>query len=140
MLEAAGGFANGANTVLLVVTILATALAVVSGLAGFAVYLGGSWRKSEMDLLRKSREDLTLTVAERDATILEKDQQLTMCRTEITKRDEQITDLTGLVTSRQPFEQMVTAQAKHSETVLANHERMLALLRGIDSKLGTRQP
>jgi hypothetical protein len=128
---AAGSFVSSANVVLLVVSIIASAVAIVSLLGGLAVVFGGSWRKSEMEMLRASREDLTSINAE---------QQVKMANLmiEMAAKDQRVTELTALATARQPFEQITVALTKHQTETAEVHAKILDVVERIASRLGEK--
>ena len=128
----ASGFVSSANTVLLVVSIISGAVAIVSILGGLAVVFGGSWRKSEMEMLRQSRADLTSVNGELVA-------QLTTAKADLTVKDQRITELTSLVTQAKPFAQITDALEKHQTETAEIHKQILEVAQGIASKLGARR-
>ena len=129
--RAASSFVGSANVVLLVVTIIASAFAIVSILGGLAVVFGGSWRKSEMEMLRQSRDDLTSVNMELKAEVATHAQV-------VAAKDQRIQELTYLATARQPFEQITTALEKHHREAKQVHGQILDTVRDIDSRLDAR--
>lgn len=127
----AGGITQGANAFLLVVTIVATVLGVVGLLASAAVYFGGSWRKSEMEMLRASREDLTSLNGELTLTVANQ-------KVELAAQAQRIEELTSLVTSRVPFERIATELEKAAKVSHDAHARIISAVDRIASRLDGR--
>ena len=125
---AAGGFVSSANVVLLVVSIIASAVAIVSLLGGLAVVFGGSWRKSEMEMLRQSREDLSSVNAELTLKLANQ-------AVESAAKDQRITELVALATARQPFEQITEALERHNQAAADVHQKILDAVLHIGSTL-----
>ena len=134
----ASGFLDSANTVLLVISIISGALAIVAVLGSAAVVFGGSWRKSEMEMLRQSRIDLTSVIGERDQALAAKDQALAAKDTELAREKAKNQELTYLATQRQPFEQITEALAEHHKEASLVHAQILGVVERIASKLGEK--
>src|SRR4029077_14086098 len=125
---AASGLADSGNTVLVVISIILAALTIVSILGAAAVAFGGSWRKSEMEMLRQSRTDLTSMNME----LVAKNQAQ---EADLAARDHRITELTSLATSRQPFEKISIALEQHHTQASEVHAKILEVVERIASRL-----
>jgi hypothetical protein len=126
---------GAANAFLLVVGIVGAVLGILGGLAGALVYFGGAWRKSEMEMLRNSRTDLTGRVTELEA-------QRDRDKVALTHSAERIQHLTDMITSRQAyddlviqFEGMVESLTTHYEKVDAQHQVIIQLIGNVAERL-----
>ena len=129
-----GGRAD-VDALVLAVGIIGGILGVLGAFAAAAVYWGGSWRKSEMEMLRNSREDLTARVTELES-------QRDRDKIALEQRDERITHLTDLVTSRQAYDQLVrqfegivTSLATHWQRVDQQHGAILSLITRVAERI-----
>jgi hypothetical protein len=126
---------GAANAFLIVVGIVGTVLGLLGAIAGALVYFGGSWRKSEMEMLRNSRTDLTGRVTELEA-------QRERDKVQLSQRDERIQHLTDMITSRQAyddlviqFEGMVGSLTTHYEKVDRQHQTIIQLIGDVAERL-----